>query len=77
MSEEQMLGLDDIRHCINTTEARTVSVEEAGRRLGVSRMAAYQAVWRGQIPSIRIGRKVLVPIAKLNEMLGEKEEVLR
>jgi excisionase family DNA binding protein len=71
MSEEQLLGLDDIKDCINTTEPRTVSVEEAGRLLGVSRMAAYQAVWRGQIPSIRIGRRLLVPVAKLNAMLGE------
>jgi excisionase family DNA binding protein len=71
MSEEQLVGLDNITDCISTTEPRTVSVEEAGRRLGVSRMAAYQAVWRGQIPSIRIGRRLLVPVAKLNEMLGE------
>jgi excisionase family DNA binding protein len=53
------------------TKPQTMSVEEAGRRLGIGRMAAYQAVWRGQIPSIRIGRRLLVPVAKLNEMLGE------
>jgi hypothetical protein len=47
---------------------RTISVEEAGRILGIGRMAAYQAVWRGQIPSIRIVRRLLVPLAKLNEM---------
>jgi hypothetical protein len=32
-------------------------------------MAAYHAVWRGQIPSIRIGRRLLVPLAKLNELV--------
>jgi excisionase family DNA binding protein len=48
----------------------TISVEEAGQRLGVSRMTAYTAVKRGQIPSIRVGHRLVVPVAKLNEMLG-------
>jgi excisionase family DNA binding protein len=51
------------------TPSRTVSVEEAGDILGIGRMAAYHAVWRGQIPSIRIGRRLLVPLAKLNELV--------
>ena len=51
------------------TPPRTVSVEEAGDILGIGRMAAYHAVWRGQIPSIRIGRRLLVPLAKLNELV--------
>jgi excisionase family DNA binding protein len=57
-----------------TIPPRTISVEEAGRQLGISRMAAYQAVWRGQIPSIRIGRRLLVPLAKLNEMAPPVDE---
>jgi excisionase family DNA binding protein len=65
---EQLTGIDEIIDGIPVTKPRTVSVEEAGRILGISRMAAYQAVWRGQIPSVRIGRRLLVPIAKLNEI---------
>lgn len=42
-------------------ERRTISVEEAGRRLGVSRNSAYEAAKRGEIPTIRIGRLLLVP----------------
>jgi excisionase family DNA binding protein len=53
-----------------TVSAETISVEEAGKRLGVSRMCAYTAVKRGQIPSIRVGHRLVVPVAKLNEMLG-------
>ena len=45
-----------------------ISVEEAGRRFDLNRMAAYGAVWRGQIPSIRIGNRLLVPVAALNEI---------
>lgn len=54
-------------------EKKTLTVEEAGQMLGLSRTAAYQAVWKGEIPSLRIGRRLLVPIAKLNEMLGIKD----
>jgi excisionase family DNA binding protein len=48
----------------------TVTVPEAARLLGVSRMSAYTAVRIGEIPSIRIGRRVLVPRAALDRLLG-------
>jgi excisionase family DNA binding protein len=58
------------------TPARlTISVEEAGRMLGIGRQSAYAAVRRGDIPVIRIGRRVLVPVARLNELLGLEEEM--
>ncbi len=48
----------------------TVSVEVAGRALGLSRNSAYSAVKSGQIPSIRIGGSIRVPTAPLGRMLG-------
>jgi excisionase family DNA binding protein len=55
-------------------ESRAVlTVEEAGRLLGVSRGLAYEAVQRGEIPSVRIGRRILVPAAALRTLLGEGE----
>jgi excisionase family DNA binding protein len=74
VSDEHLAGLDVIDSASLTKPPpakppRTISVEEAGEILGIGRMAAYQAVWRGQIPSIRIGRRLLVPLAKLNEMV--------
>jgi excisionase family DNA binding protein len=53
------------------TVRRTVSVDEAARLIGISRAAAYAAVARGEIPTLRIGRRVLVPRAQLAAMLGE------
>jgi len=50
----------------------TVSVEEAGRFLGVGRSAAYEAVRRGEIPHLRIGRRLLVPVPRLMALLGHK-----
>jgi excisionase family DNA binding protein len=52
----------------------TMSVDEAGQRLGISRNAAYQAVREGQIPSIRIGRRILVPKAAFERMLDGAEQ---
>jgi excisionase family DNA binding protein len=48
-----------------------LSVEEAGKMLQLSRPSAYLAVKRGQIPVIRVGRRVLVPRIALERMLAE------
>jgi hypothetical protein len=52
------------------TENLTVPVETAGKALGLGRNSAYQAVKGEQIPSIRLGRKIVVPTAPLRQMLG-------
>jgi len=52
---------------------RTVTIEEAGRILGVGRSAAYSAAKAGEIPTIKVGRRLIVPVAKLRAMLGENE----
>ena len=54
-------------------EPKVITVERAGEILQISRASAYQAVALGEIPSIRIGRRLLVPRAKLMAMLGETE----
>lgn len=41
----------------------------AGRILGLSRQSAYDAATRGDLPTIRIGRRLLVPTAALRRML--------
>ena len=43
----------------------TMSVSEAADWLGISRAFAYELVARGEIPSIRLGRRVLVPTKRL------------
>jgi excisionase family DNA binding protein len=51
-------------------QRRTLTVEEAGRMLGLGRGAAYAAVKRGQIPSLSLGRRIVVPVAALELMLA-------
>lgn len=49
--------------------ALTYDVKEAAAILGVSLGTAYEAVKRNQIPSIRLGRKIVVPRAALHHLL--------
>lgn len=46
-----------------------LSVEEAGRFLGLGRSASYAAVARGEIPSLSLGRRRVVPTAALRRLL--------
>lgn len=42
-------------------ETPTMTVEEVARLLGVSRDAVYDAVARGEIAAIRLGRLIRIP----------------
>jgi hypothetical protein len=49
---------------------KTLSVPEAGQRyFALSRGASYAAAANGEIPTIRIGRLLRVPIVALDQML--------
>lgn len=48
----------------------TYTVEEVARKLGICRNSAYAAVESGDIPSVRIGRRRLVPRAALERLLA-------
>jgi len=50
-------------------ERLTVTVEEAAELLGVSRALGYELVARGEIPSLRLGRRLVVPRRALDAML--------
>ncbi|GMQ90467.1 MAG: hypothetical protein BMS9Abin10_0849 [Gammaproteobacteria bacterium] len=52
-------------------QAETLSVPEAGEILGISRNGAYDAARRGELPVIKIGRKLLVPRIALERMLQD------
>ncbi len=53
-------------------QVKTLSVPDAGRQyFELGRNGSYEAERRGEIPVIRIGRKLRVPVVALERMLAE------
>lgn len=52
-------------------ERLTLTVEEAADVLGISRSLAYELVRRGAIPSLHLGRRIVVPIRGLEALVEE------
>jgi excisionase family DNA binding protein len=50
---------------------RTITIQEAAKVLGIGRDQAYTAARLGQIPTIRIGRRLLVSLPALEKLLSE------
>jgi excisionase family DNA binding protein len=48
----------------------TITIEQTARLLGLGRTAAYDAARRGELPTRRLGRRLLVPVPALIEWLG-------
>ena len=48
----------------------TVSIEEVAAILGTSRSMVYGAVRCGQLPSRRLGRRIVIPVPLLLDWLG-------
>jgi excisionase family DNA binding protein len=46
-----------------------LSVTEAAGLLGISRDLAYELVARGELPSLRLGRRIVVPRRALESLL--------
>ena len=51
----------------------TCSVPEAGQLIGIGRDASFAAAKRGEIPTLRLGRSLRVPLPKLLALLGIPE----
>jgi excisionase family DNA binding protein len=62
------------RECFNMSDnnsaPRTMTVHRAAKELNTGPDSVYQAVKVGQIPSIRVGRKILIPTAVIERMLN-------
>jgi excisionase family DNA binding protein len=53
-----------------------MTIDDAARKLGISRNSAYTAARAGELPTIRIGRRLLVPTKAFDRLLeGEQKPV--
>lgn len=63
---------EEVRAILNKP---TATVEEAGRVLGIGRRQAYEAVRQGGIPSLRIGKRIVISTRRLIALIeGEPPE---
>ncbi len=51
-------------------ERLTLTVDETARCLGIGRNSAYEAIARGEIPVVKVGKRLLVPKAALEILLA-------
>lgn len=51
-------------------ERLAVSVDEAARLLGISRDLVYDPIARNELPAIRLGRRLVVALVSLQELLA-------
>jgi hypothetical protein len=59
-----------------TLRPKTLSVPEAGQTyFGLGRGASYEAARRGELPVIRIGRLLRVPVVAMERMLADAAPV--
>ena len=55
------------------TKKHVGTVEEAAEVLQISRNSAYEAVKEGQIPSMRVGRRILVLWGPFMRKIGSED----
>jgi excisionase family DNA binding protein len=68
--------MDTVVDRASPPERMAYSIKEAAERLGMSRGHLYQMAKQGDIHSLRIGRRVVIPRKVLDDMLqtGEDQE---
>lgn len=60
-----------VAHHLDDDDRWAISVAEAGRRLDISRAHAYRLVASGELPSVRLGHRTVVPVWALRKLLTE------
>mgnify|MGYP001251445908 FL=1 len=59
------------------TRRMTMTVEEAAEIVGISRTSAYLCAARGELPTCRFGRRVVVLVDPFLAMLGHDRDEAR
>ena len=54
-----------------TDDRLTLTVDEAADLLGISRSLAYEVVRLGELPSLRLGRRILIPRRAIYELVED------
>jgi len=52
-------------------ERLTLTVKETAQLLGLSRNSTYQGILTGEIPHLKVGKRILIPRVALEKLLAE------
>jgi excisionase family DNA binding protein len=68
-------GAGGVQIVVNAPTARRFcGVEEFARICGISRSHTYELVARREIPTLRLGRRVLIPLSFLDDLDGGRHD---
>jgi len=70
-AKSMRIGTEATLRQLQVSGVSTISVEQAARILGVGRGLGYELARNGELPALRLGHKLVVPVARLAAMLGE------
>lgn len=56
------------------TQPLLLRIEEAARLLGLGRSTVYELLYKGEIPSVRIGAARRIPLAALTQWITDHTE---
>lgn len=56
------------------SERLLLTVEEAAERLGIGKTLAWELIWDGVLPSVRLGRCVRIPLRALEAWIAHEVE---
>jgi excisionase family DNA binding protein len=54
-------------------EPRAFSVTQVAKMLGLSRASAYRAIETGDIPSVKVGGRIIIPADALDRLLSRAD----
>jgi excisionase family DNA binding protein len=63
--------MDDDQETTLSGEKLVYNVAEVAKLLGLGKTSAWEAIWRGEIPHLKIGRRVLIPREALEKFLAQ------
>jgi excisionase family DNA binding protein len=74
-SFSQESGMKRVAHeDLPSSECQTYSMKQAWQKLGISRGSAYALANKGKLPTIRLGRRLVVPKVALDRLLSGDAE---
>ncbi len=65
---------DHATESVNASRPILVSVQEASRLISMTRSATWDLVRSGDLPSVRVGRRVLVPVRGIGAWVARLQQ---